>query len=78
LNDLIACGQFTQCRNLLRYLERIMTGTYKEKVWDSLTVEYQNDLVALNARILIDWEQFKTDPYWLLNKQLDTNKSEIA
>jgi hypothetical protein len=78
LNDLIACGQFTQCRNLLRYLERIMTGTYKEKVWDTLTVEYQNDLVALNARILIDWEQFKTDPYWLLNKQLDTNKSEIA
>lgn len=78
LNDLIACGQFTQCRNLLRYLERIMTGTYKEKVWDTLTLEYQNDLVALNARILIDWEQFKTDPYWLLNKQLDTNKSEIA
>ncbi|MFT4533407.1 MAG: hypothetical protein ACI9P5_000756, partial [Saprospiraceae bacterium] len=78
LNDLIACGQFTQCRNLLRYLERVMTGTYKEKVWDTLTAEYQDDLIELNARILLDWEQFKLDPYWLLNKQLSGKKGEIA
>jgi predicted acylesterase/phospholipase RssA len=70
LNELIACGQFTQCRNLIRYLDRIMAGTYKKKVWDKLTPAYQEELIELNRRMLEDWEQFKKDPYWLLNKHI--------
>lgn len=70
LDKLIICGQFTQCYNLKRYLERIMTGTYKKKVWESLDQDYQNQLVELKGKIDADWDRFKSDPHWLMNKQL--------
>ena len=78
LNDLIACGQFTQCKNLITYLDRIMNGAYKTKVWDKLTPEYQNNLIDLKARLFGDWQKFKNDPYWLLRKHIDINTQTAA
>jgi predicted acylesterase/phospholipase RssA len=70
LNDLIACGQFTQCRNLIAYLDRIIDGTYKEKVWDQLPADYQQKLSELRQNITEDWEHFNKDAYWLLNPHI--------
>jgi len=69
LDKLIICGQFTQCYNLKTYLERIQT-TYKDKVWDSLSKDYQDQLINLQKRIDSDWEQFKNTPNWLFDDQL--------
>jgi len=70
LDDLIASGQFTQCYNLKKYLEKIMTGTYQEKVWDFLDQDYKNQLTELKGRIDADWDRFKNEPKWLFNEQL--------
>jgi predicted acylesterase/phospholipase RssA len=70
LNDLIACGQFTQCKNLITYLDRIIDGTYKEKVWDSLDPDYQQKLIKLRHDITEDWEEFKKDAYWLVKRHV--------
>lgn len=76
LNDLIACGQFTQCRNLIKYLDRIISGSSKESVFDNLDAAYQEDLGKLRDRMNADWEEFKVDPYWLVNKHLKTSRNE--
>lgn len=68
LNDLIACGQFTQCKNLLTYLDRIIDGTYREKVWNHLSSEYQHKLLELRQHITDDWARFQKDAYWLLDQ----------
>jgi len=67
LDDLIICGQFTQCYNLKQYLERIMTGAYKDKVWDSLDQDYKDKLIDLKDRIDADWKEFKNKPKWLFD-----------
>ena len=71
LNDLIACGQFTQCKNLITYLDRIIDGTYKEQVWDNLSPDYQQKLIELRQQITVDWGLFKNDAYWLLNQHVN-------
>ncbi|HMR89004.1 MAG TPA: patatin-like phospholipase family protein [Saprospiraceae bacterium] len=68
LNDLIACGQFTQCKNLLTYLDRIIDGTYREKVWTNLSPDYQQKLLELRQHITDDWARFQKDAYWLLDQ----------
>ncbi len=68
LNDLIACGQFTQCKNLLTYLDRIIDGTYREKVWNQLPSDYQHKLLELRQHITDDWARFQKDAYWLLDQ----------
>jgi hypothetical protein len=68
LKDLIACGQFTQCKNLLTYLDRIIDGTYKEKVWTNLTPDYKQKLLELRQHITDDWARFQKDAYWLFDQ----------
>lgn len=68
LNDLIACGQFTQCKNLLTYLDRIIDGTYRKKVWNHLSSDYQQKLLELRQHITDDWARFQKDAYWLLDQ----------
>ena len=67
LNDLIICGQFTQCYNLREYLGRLMNPktTFYEKVWKSLKPDYQNKLSDLKDAMDADWERFKDQPRWL-------------
>jgi len=71
LDDLIACGQFTQCYNLKEYLNRIISGRYKETVWDKLDEVYQNKLLTLQNNIEADWAKFKENPKWMLEQQFD-------
>lgn len=78
LDDLIACGQFTQCRNLNRYLDKILTGTYQAKVGDTLPEDYRKDLEMLQVRIEADWQLFRKDPYWLIKKQLGEKVQAFA
>jgi predicted acylesterase/phospholipase RssA len=67
LDDLIACGQFTMCHNLIKYTKKLKTGEFKKTVWDKLSKEKQKEIEDLQKLMEKDWEDFKKDPYWLLN-----------
>jgi predicted acylesterase/phospholipase RssA len=57
LRDIVACGQFTACSNLLEYvmsLERNQDMTARDK----------EKLHMVKQQLLDYWEQFKTNPYW--------------
>ncbi|RAI87054.1 patatin-like phospholipase family protein [Algoriphagus yeomjeoni] len=55
-DNLIACGQFTTCYNLIKYIQK-------------LPLEYQTDQVTnLHKALLEDWKQFKTDPLVFVGK----------
>jgi len=66
LKQLITCGQFTCCVNLLEYCIDL---DYKIKN-GSLTLEPEDQAVLNNVRkqVEADWEKFKTDPYFLYNE----------
>lgn len=57
LKDIIACGQFTICFNLLEYLLR------KEQ-HHALTVKEKHLIKTLKK----DWKNFCLNPYWLFDK----------
>lgn len=67
LDKLIACGQLTMCRNLIKYIDRMKSNSYKAKVWDVLTPDIQKDIDHLQVQMKEDWDRFVEDPYWLLN-----------
>ena len=69
LDNLIAAGQVTMCRNVIRYIERIRDGGYREKVWTLLSYEDQEAISELHASAKIDWEKFLVDPFWLLKQE---------
>ncbi|WP_339867871.1 patatin-like phospholipase family protein [uncultured Algoriphagus sp.] len=55
-DNLIACGQFTTCYNLIKYIQK-------------LPEEYQNEHVkSLHKALLEDWKQFKSDPLVFVGK----------
>ena len=68
LNDLIACGQMTLCYNLIEYAKKIQEKKFKLNVWDFLTKEDQEAILGLEQELKADWEKFKQDPYWLLDR----------
>lgn len=54
LDSLIACGQFTTCYNLIKYIQQ-------------LPDELQNPSVkALEKKLFADWEKFEKDPMFLV------------
>ncbi len=54
LKNLVACGQFTTCYNLLDYILK-------------LPKEYQTqDILTLKAALEEDWKAFNNDPFWLV------------
>jgi len=54
LKNLVACGQFTTCYNLLDYIVK-------------LPKEYQTqDILTLKAALEGDWKTFNHDPFWLV------------
>ncbi|HWY11927.1 MAG TPA: patatin-like phospholipase family protein [Bacteroidia bacterium] len=68
LNTLIACGQFTMCFNLLEYFEKfIHNENYIEdfNAYDEIT---KNALDQLHTALLEDWQNFKKNPYWMVNE----------
>ncbi len=60
LKNLVSCGQFTACYNLLKYCMDLK----KTKV----NID-KNDLETAIKSLLADWKHFIDDPYWLHDKQ---------
>lgn len=66
---IIATGQFTTCYNLLKHLQ-------KRK---SLPDDNPEELEAIKQSLENDWEKFKTNPFWLFNKEQKNNgRKEIT
>lgn len=62
LDDILACGQFTLCFNLLVYLAEV-------EAWNGKLDEHEQ---RLRAQLLADWELFTADPMYLLNQIIAT------
>ncbi len=73
LDKLIACGQFTMCYNLINYIERLLKNSRRKDVWSSLDAAEQQHILQLHTDLKKDWEQFKTNPFWLLEKYKPDN-----
>ncbi len=68
LDHLIACGQFTVCLNLIRYIENLQSGSSKEKVWDKLDPATRQDILNLDKHLRTDFELFKKNPLRMVQK----------
>ena len=62
--DILACGQFTTCYNLLSYL-------YDQQK-DGAAPTRLSPLAACEEQLLDAWQRFQEDPYWLVNEILET------
>ena len=62
LKKLIACGQFTLCFNLIRYIEETIQKRQKEKVWNQLDDSTKADIEALLQKLKSDFDLFLKDP----------------
>jgi hypothetical protein len=60
-DNIIACGQFTMCYNLLKHI-------YRLEVQDAKWVTDQS-LQALKGRLLKDWDKFKLTPDFMVDLQ---------
>jgi predicted acylesterase/phospholipase RssA len=81
LDDLIACGQFTLCYNLLEYCKELQTKEFQgQNVWEKTPQEQQQRIEALEKQLEDYWKQFMIDPYWLLNeeKKVDVARTQVA
>jgi hypothetical protein len=67
LDDLIACGQLTLCRNLANYLHDLKKGSSKSLVWDEIK-EYHQEIDAVLEVLELYWQSFRVDPHWLVRK----------
>jgi len=58
-DNIIACGQFTMCYNLLKHIYRL----------EVLDIKWTTDvtLQSLKQRLLADWEVFKKNPIVMVN-----------
>jgi len=61
---IIACGQFTTCYNLLVYIEHLKASHSALPTYDS---KYEARIESLKQQLLIDYEHFKTDPFFMYN-----------
>lgn len=62
LKNLVSCGQFTTCYNLLKYCIDLKTS--KADVDKKLLKE-------MTQKLMDDWNRFIEDPYWLHDSTLD-------
>jgi hypothetical protein len=63
LADIVACGQFTTCFNLLEYIDRLE----KAEGYNLLPQNKRDRVTAMREQVLKDLDKFKTDPYWMYN-----------
>ncbi|MFN8299472.1 MAG: patatin-like phospholipase family protein [Chitinophagales bacterium] len=61
--DLIACGQFTACRNLLLYIERLQ----QDPAFAMLEPSAKADVVDIKRQLKALWQQFQDDPRFMVN-----------
>lgn len=64
LDNLIACGQFTCCRNLIRYIERMK----KRSVWNELSEPEREEIHQLDGKLRTDLARFIETPLWLVEE----------
>jgi hypothetical protein len=57
-DEIIACGQFTMCYNLLKHIYRLEVLDEKWKA--------DKTLQALKARLITDWDKFLKDPMFMV------------
>jgi hypothetical protein len=72
LECLIATGQFTTCYNLLEYIERLR----QNNLIDSFSPSFQDRIKEIERKLIDDFEKFRTDPFYLVNK-LGSNMPEF-
>ncbi|SKB69265.1 Predicted acylesterase/phospholipase RssA, contains patatin domain [Parapedobacter luteus] len=67
---LIACGQFTTCYNLLKYIYRLRNSPIKGKpsYYSTLPEKYRKLIDHLDASLKQDFNKFNTDPFWMYNQ----------
>ena len=72
LKQLVACGQFTCCVNLLEYCIDLDYKIAKGQ----LTIAPTDKIILdnIHKQVEYDWEQFKKDPYFLYNEYQDKLK----
>lgn len=69
LDDLIAAGQATLCHNLMHYIEKLPNKKFNgENIWETTPDVEKDKIAALKVQLEAFWEDFKRDPYWLLNR----------
>ncbi|MEM7257207.1 MAG: patatin-like phospholipase family protein [Pseudomonadota bacterium] len=71
LDQLIACGQFTMCYNLINYIDRLQRKNRRRDVWGTLEKQQQQQLLELQADMQKDWVRFEENPYWMLQRYRD-------
>lgn len=71
LNKLVATGEFTMCYNLLDYLEQLLFT--KNNGFDKLPATTQNDLTMLYKHCSKDWERFKENPMFMVERKEANN-----
>lgn len=62
--NLVACGQFTTCYNLLLYVSRLE----KSDVFKKLSPAYQDRVTQVRTDLETDYNKFRNDPFWLYNQ----------
>lgn len=65
LKNLVACGQFTTCMNLIEYILSIERKIDKKEI--ELNKAEIDKLTYVKKQVLEDWEKFRSDPYFLYN-----------
>lgn len=63
LADIVACGQFTTCHNLLEYIDRLE----KAEGYAQLKQTQRERVTRIREQLARDMEKFKADPYWMYN-----------
>lgn len=78
LDDLIACGQFTLCFNLMEYSNRIKSKKYRgEEIWPTVPQAQKEAIESLHEEIVKSWAKFKEDPYWLIKQYKSTRPVDV-
>jgi hypothetical protein len=65
-HSVIACGQFTMCFNLLEYFEKFIRNPKYQNDYEKYSPEMKQALDELQQSLLLDWQKFKEDPYWMV------------
>jgi hypothetical protein len=64
LDALIACGQFTMCWNLLKYLEKM-------RMKPGNTNEAHAIIASLELQLKGHWDKFQNNPYWIIQQSMN-------
>ncbi len=62
--DVVSCGMFTTCYNLLVYIQRLK----KQAVYETFDETVKARLTFIEEQLNTHFNKFKKNPYWLLNE----------